>query len=309
VIYDIPPSCPVYNVTYVYVYDFNSDVVYTGYTSGYTCSYVYGGTVVYGTGWYYRPWYRYYYYPRPVTWGFGVHYNPYSGWNFSFGIRVGGPYGWFRVGWGRPYAYWGPRGYWGGYRRGYRHGYHHGARRGYAAGYRAGQKHSASRNIYRNRADGVNRTGEVRTAQKSPAGKAGTRDRRDARSGDGIDNVYVDRDGDVYRDRNGKWEKQAGTGEPRSGSRSELDNYREARERGKTTGSARQSDSRDKSAGKRDTREKSTGQRNTRQGSTSRRDTRQKSGGQRSTRPTDSGQRNTRSSGSRRTTRQSGRRR
>ncbi len=48
-----------------------------------------GGTAVLnndGTGYYYTPWYGAYYYPRPVTWGYGVHWNPYSGWGFSIGI-------------------------------------------------------------------------------------------------------------------------------------------------------------------------------------------------------------------------------
>ncbi len=49
-IYTIPPSCPVYNVKYVYVYDYTPTVVYVGYTPGYTGCYVYGATVVYGTG-------------------------------------------------------------------------------------------------------------------------------------------------------------------------------------------------------------------------------------------------------------------
>jgi hypothetical protein len=90
-IYTIPPSCPLYNVTYVRVYDYTPTLVYTGYLPGYTCSYVYGGTVVYGTGYYYRPWYRRHYYPRYATWGWGVTWNPYSGWGFSFGVRYGGP--------------------------------------------------------------------------------------------------------------------------------------------------------------------------------------------------------------------------
>ncbi|NOR76119.1 MAG: carbohydrate-binding family V/XII, partial [Draconibacterium sp.] len=86
---EIPPSAPVYNVKYVYIYDSTPEVVYVGYTPGYCHSYVYGGVVVYGTGYYYRPWYGAYYYPRPVTYGFGVHYNPYTGWGFSVGVSYG----------------------------------------------------------------------------------------------------------------------------------------------------------------------------------------------------------------------------
>ena len=78
----IPPSSPVYNVRYVYIYDVTPDFVYVGYTPGYTGCYVYGSTVVYGTGYYYRPWHAHIYYPRPITYGFGMHYNPYYGWGF-----------------------------------------------------------------------------------------------------------------------------------------------------------------------------------------------------------------------------------
>ncbi|MHC4238546.1 MAG: carbohydrate-binding family V/XII [Planctomycetota bacterium] len=109
VIYTIPPSCPVYNVKYVYVYDYTPTVVYVGYTPGYVGCYVYRGTVVYGTGYVYRGWYRRVYYPRPVTYGFAVRYNPHTGgWGFRFGYRSGGR--WF-VGGGYRKGWWGAGGY------------------------------------------------------------------------------------------------------------------------------------------------------------------------------------------------------
>ena len=86
---DIPPSAPVYNIKYVTVYNATPDVVYVGYTPGYVGTYIYGGTVVYGTGYYYRPWYGHYYYPRPVTWGFSVRYSPYYGWSFGLSYSRG----------------------------------------------------------------------------------------------------------------------------------------------------------------------------------------------------------------------------
>ncbi|MBS0319927.1 MAG: hypothetical protein JSR18_05250, partial [Proteobacteria bacterium] len=46
VIYTIPPSSPLYNVTYVTVYNATPEYVTYGYTSGYTMSYVSGGVVV-----------------------------------------------------------------------------------------------------------------------------------------------------------------------------------------------------------------------------------------------------------------------
>jgi hypothetical protein len=106
----IPPSYPVYNVKYVYVYDVTPEYVYMGYTPGYLNTFVYGPTIVYGTGYYYRPWYRNYYYPRPYTWGFGVSYTPWYGWGIGFNFS----YGWFNCGFGRPsWSYW-SGGWWGG---------------------------------------------------------------------------------------------------------------------------------------------------------------------------------------------------
>ena len=57
----IPASSSAYNVKYVYIYDSTPEVVYVGYTPGYMGCYVYGPTVVYGTGYYYSPWYGPYY--------------------------------------------------------------------------------------------------------------------------------------------------------------------------------------------------------------------------------------------------------
>ncbi len=85
----IPANNPVYNTRYVYIYDATPDYIYMGYTPGYLGCYVYGPTVVYGTGWRYRPWYRRYYYARPLTWGFGMHYNPWTGFNMGFGFSTG----------------------------------------------------------------------------------------------------------------------------------------------------------------------------------------------------------------------------
>jgi hypothetical protein len=232
---EIPPENPNYNVKYVYVYDSTPEVVYVGYLPGYTCSYVYGGVVVYGTGWYYYPWYRTVYYPRPVTWGFGVHYNPWTGWGFSVGVS----YGWFSVSFRR--SYWGPGGYRYGYRHGYHRGYHHGYRqgykRGYAAGYRSGQRSTASNNVYRNRSNGVRSTGvsqmpsnlqrggqgsradraQTGNIGRSTAGNAADRsqgniqnNRAQTRPSTKENNVFTDRNGNVQRrDNNGNWEQRS----------------------------------------------------------------------------------------------------
>src|SRR5580704_7121093 len=100
VIYTIPPSCPVYNVTYVIVSNPTPTTVETSYSSGYLGVFVLGmavgATVVYGTGWYYPP-YIYYgphypiYYPYPYTYGVAAVYNPYTGF-YGVGRAVYGPY-------------------------------------------------------------------------------------------------------------------------------------------------------------------------------------------------------------------------
>ncbi|HEY8397408.1 MAG TPA: hypothetical protein VIK80_05665 [Flavihumibacter sp.] len=106
----IPAKYPVYPVKYVYIYDVTPDYIYMGYTPGYLNTFIYGPTVVYGTGYYYRPWYRTYYYPRPFTWGFNMHYTPWYGWSIGFQYSPG----WFHIGFGysRPWNYW-YGGWWG----------------------------------------------------------------------------------------------------------------------------------------------------------------------------------------------------
>jgi hypothetical protein len=101
-IYTIPPSSPVYPVTYVYVYDSTPDYVYVGYLPGYFGVYVWDGLVVYGTGFYYPCWAGLYYYGWPWTWGFGFQYTYWGG---GFYWRP-----WYRPGWywHRPWHY-GPR--------------------------------------------------------------------------------------------------------------------------------------------------------------------------------------------------------
>ncbi|HTL09906.1 MAG TPA: hypothetical protein VL307_16645 [Chitinophagaceae bacterium] len=82
----IPASSTAYNARYVYVYQSTPRYVYVGYTPGYMGNYICRTTVVWGTGWRYRPWYGRRFWPRPYTWGFGMHYNPWVGWSISFGL-------------------------------------------------------------------------------------------------------------------------------------------------------------------------------------------------------------------------------
>jgi hypothetical protein len=219
---DIPPDSPVYNVKYVYIYDTTPEVVYVGYTPAYYGSYIYGGTVVYGTGYYYRPWYGAYYYPRPVTYGFSAHYNPYTGWGFSYGVS----YGWFHIGVSTYGGYWGAGGYHHGYNHGYHHGYHHGYQHGYGhgysngwgAGYRAGQASGSrpsaqpyKRDAYQTREAGVKPTTDrVTQRAKQPTTRPATRE----------NNVYAGKNGDVYRQTDQGWQKNTKDGwKPTSGSK------------------------------------------------------------------------------------------
>jgi hypothetical protein len=246
----IPADNPNYNVKYVYVYDSTPDVVYVGYLPAYTGSYIYGPTIVYGTGYWYRPWYGAYYYPRPVTYGYHVRWNPWTGWAFgvsfsngpfTFGIGFGG-YGAWYGGW------WGPIGY-RGYARGYHRGYYHGWHRGYYHGYRAGMAAAyRSQNIYRSprpETRGAARpvTRDVRAGATRPAtrdvrpgagqARPSTRDtpatrpadrsasgRAPSVSRDRANNVYTDRSGNVYRrDNQGTWQQrgQGGWSRPSTG--------------------------------------------------------------------------------------------
>ena len=128
-IYTIPPRCPMYYVRYVRVYSYTPAFAYVGYTSGYTGCYVFGNTVVYGTGYHYRPWFHRFYYPRPLTWGFGVHYDPWTGWSIGMSTGWWRPAGWFAYNWrGMHPGWWGPVGYRPAYRPVigpvYRSGYH-----------------------------------------------------------------------------------------------------------------------------------------------------------------------------------------
>jgi hypothetical protein len=97
VIYSIPPSSPSYHVTHVEIEESDSETVSTSYDSGYFGSNVSFGVVVYGSGWYYPPYYGYYpgypyYYPYPYSYGASSWYNPNTGMYGRSG-SVYGPYG------------------------------------------------------------------------------------------------------------------------------------------------------------------------------------------------------------------------
>ncbi len=230
---NIPSESPVYNVKYVYIYDTTPEVVYVGYTPGYTGSYVYHTTIVYGTGWYYRPWVSpYYYYPHQATWGFHVTYNPWTGW--GFGLSWG--WGPFRIGF-HSGGYWHRHHYW--------HHRHHG--RWGAGGYRPRPGHYGNNNIninnininnpkvstrdnnlYRDRDQAasvrdtrdtpMNRDTRDRAANRDSAVDRGNVSNRPATADTGAsrdraattkqNNVFTDKQGNVYRNTDNGWQKR-----------------------------------------------------------------------------------------------------
>ncbi len=100
-IYSIPPSSPVYNVTYVTQTSASDTTVESSYTDGYLGMFVIGmaaGVAIsYGTGYYYPPYVYWgggypYYRAWPATYGMGAVYRPYYG-AYGVGRAAYGPYG------------------------------------------------------------------------------------------------------------------------------------------------------------------------------------------------------------------------
>jgi hypothetical protein len=219
----IPPSSPVYNTTHVHVYQSTPEVVYVGYTPGYLWSFPYYGAPFYGTGYYYRPWWRGpVYYPRPPTWGFHVGYNPWTGWNFGvswsagffrFGVSWSGGGGYYRP--GGSYRPWGCCGGW--YGGGYRRPVHvNTGNINIGNSINVGNRANVANQIRRNtRID--TRAVTRQNLYNQPATRARVADRatvqrevqraRSARPATGRpNNVYADRSGNVVRPTAGDWE-------------------------------------------------------------------------------------------------------
>jgi hypothetical protein len=103
-IYTIPPSSPVYNVTYVTQTTTSTGEIQASYTAGYLGAFVIGagvGAVIAGgTGYYYPPYIGYYpgyvgypaYYGAPYSYGAGAYYNSATG-RYGVSQTAYGPYG------------------------------------------------------------------------------------------------------------------------------------------------------------------------------------------------------------------------
>ena len=247
-IYEIPASSPAHNVTYVTVVEDDDDDEWATFATvaAYTGVMVAWGCAVWGTGYYYPPYYGYggfypYYYPRYPTYGYGASYNPWTG-AYSRGAVAYGPYGGAGVSsrynprtgtYSRGAAAWGPYG-----ARGYGEAYNprtgaYGRTNqgsnvygswGTTSVQRGDQWATTARTT--NRATGttsrVTRTdsGAAAATRRGPSGSAGV-----VRTGSG--DVYAGRDGNVYRkDGAGSWQKydNGNWGAAGAGTASTMDN-------------------------------------------------------------------------------------
>lgn len=234
-IYKIPPESPKHNTTYVYVTESDKSTVTTAQTAGYLGLMI-GvgiGVAVWGTGYYYPP---YYYYgpmfPHPVYWGYPYHsygaaawYNPATGF-YGRAATAYGPYGGFgrsaaynpatgsyvrRAGAYGPYqaamgaSFYNPRtGAWGG---GYRYANPY---QGWGEGVvRRGDQWAKSGYYY----DSRGAVGGIRTSEGGRLVVASDGSSRGfvGRTSDG--DLYAGKDGNIYRrDENGNWQQHGSGG-------------------------------------------------------------------------------------------------
>ena len=223
-IYQIPVSSPANHVTYVTVEDNDDEWVTFAAAAGYTGMMIAWGCTVWGSGWYYPPYYGYggfypYYYPHFPTYGYSAFYNPWTG-AYGRSARVYGPYGGAGVGarynprtgtYARGAAAYGPYG-----ARGVAQAYN--PRTGTYAQTRQGSNvygswgstavqrgdDWAKTNRYTN-----NRTGTTTRTVRTDEGSAVTRKGPDGgrvAAGSGGD-IYAGKDGNAYRKQDGTWQK------------------------------------------------------------------------------------------------------
>ena len=225
-IYTIPSDHPKYNVTYTHVYSSTPDVVYVGYTAGYTGTYVSGGAVVFGMGMAIAFNHAYWHYHCDSHWygyGCGASYNYHSG-NYYRASSVYGPYG--GAGYGAGYN---PAT--GNYVRGAQaygpYGERHAAR-SYNPTTGVSKARTGGSTPYGSWERGVavqgddwarggvarDSRGAVAGAETSRGGKAlGVENPQGERAGvarTGSGNVYAGKDGEVYRRNEDGWQKNSG---------------------------------------------------------------------------------------------------
>jgi hypothetical protein len=206
VIYTIPPSSPVYHVTYVKVEGSTPEEVTCSYTAGYSGAYIAGGAagaaLVWGTGYYYPP----YIYPGSVpvyrpyyaTYGVAAGYYPYSG-SYAVGGYAYGPYASAgRAAWYNPQT--------GAYGRAYTTQYPYGGRTS-AWGYNPSTDTAWTTKQGHGYYSQWGSSTVTRGGETYQAGHVATNYGRTAVA-KGPNNVYAGHDGNVYKkDDNGDWSK------------------------------------------------------------------------------------------------------
>jgi hypothetical protein len=223
-IYTIPSTDPKYNLTFVYVYQYDSETVTFGYTSGYEGTYVTEqGTVVHGTGHTYKTyvyydngypyyyWYPYtycywgyshyyytgpYYYYPPYYYGYvNYHYGPHgSGYTYHYGpytkTHYTGTYNDARF---KTQQYRGPYGHWG------------------ESEIRRGDDWIKSWH----ESDGTRTIGGIETSKGGEGIFYKGDDHRGGIYKTGDNNLYVGKDGNLYRrDEDGWSKRENGTWDP-----------------------------------------------------------------------------------------------
>ena len=224
VIYTIPPSSPVYNVTYVTQAPASDGYVTASYTAGYLGTFVAGVAVgaicAGGTGWYYPPYaYGGFYYPYASTYGYHAAYNPYTG-AYGYGGSAYGPYG--SAHWGESYN---PNT--GTYARGATESTAYGSRTqaeaynpytGASAATRQGSNAYGSwgQSVYNKNGQTTytqhesNAYGSEATAQSTTGAKAGATSTAYGNTAAGKSangNMYADHNGNVYQNTGSGWQK------------------------------------------------------------------------------------------------------
>jgi hypothetical protein len=231
-IYQIPPSSPKHNVTYVTVYESTPTAVTYGYTAGYTGVCIGYGVAMWGTGYYYPYYYGYGMYPYPVYWAYPFYtygasawYNPATG-AYGRGSAVYGPYG----GYARGGAYnpstgrysWGQTA-WGPYGSAASGGFYNPSTGGWGGSYRASNGYQSWGQSVVGRGDQWARTGSYSDSRGTVGGfqtssgakgivarGTGGQGGFAARSASG--DIYAGRDGNVYRrdQATGEWSRNNG---------------------------------------------------------------------------------------------------
>jgi len=222
---EVPAENPVYNTKYVTVYSSTPSVVYVGYTPGYHNCYVYGGTVVYGTGYTYAVWVGAVYYPRPVTYGYARVYYPGVGRWFS-PYSVGGVVRRTRRRTRR--------------RHRYHHNHHsyHRNRSSYNRGNAAGNRADAKRDKLDRKTDRKSDQFDRKTDRKKDQANRKTDNKKnqaDRKTNQKKNNHYADKSGNVHRrNDNGSWDKQGKSGWSGSDKRtsSSMEKSHSSRDRG-----------------------------------------------------------------------------